>query len=258
MDSLIIEVVSNASPDVYPNNTMASFTNFLPDQIELDGEWEVGLLEISYPAMYYNITNGKFFYQYDSKTEILYLQPGMYSYFEEIILSMNQLIRSNFNNAPSIDYKVDRTTGKVTITLARNTSLVLASNDLTCIFGFTEQRDQGIILTGDNDHEAPLPIDILRFHSMMIYSDIVEYNIVGDTKAPLLRCFPLMSKVRDGSLSITQYMGYRSFDKIQYKKLLKTSFHSVKIELRDTSGELIPFLSVGLTRLTLEFRKIPH
>ena len=25
----------------------------------------------------------------------------------------------------------------------------------------------------------------------MIYTDIVEYNIVGDTKAPFLRCFPL-------------------------------------------------------------------
>ena len=28
----------------------------------------------------------------------------------------------------------------------------------------------------------------------MIYSDIIEYNIVGDTKTPLLRCIPFISQ----------------------------------------------------------------
>ena len=31
--------------------------------------------------------------------------------------------------------------------------------------------------------------DIVRIYSLMIYTDNVEYNIVEDTKAPLLRCF---------------------------------------------------------------------
>ena len=30
----------------------------------------------------------------------------------------------------------------------------------------------------------------------MIYSDIIEYKIVGDTKTPLLRCIPFISKVK--------------------------------------------------------------
>ena len=69
----------------------------------------------------------------------------------------------------------------------------------------------------------------------MIYSDIIEYNIVGDTKTPLLRC---ISKVKNGDIVSTgQYMNYQSFTNLQFKKLLKNSFHSIKIELRDTTGE---------------------
>ena len=91
----------------------------------------------------------------------------------------------------------------------------------------------------------------------MIHSDIIEYNIVGDTKTPLVRCIPFISKVKNGDrISTGQYMNYHSFTNLQFKKLLKNSFHSIKIELRDTTGEKIPYVSVGITRVVLLFRKI--
>ena len=90
----------------------------------------------------------------------------------------------------------------------------------------------------------------------MIYSDLVEYSIVGDTKAPLLRCFPFISKLKGGDIITTgQYMNYQTFSNLQFRPLLKNSFHSIHIVLRDTSGEKIPFVSVGITRLVLMFRK---
>ena len=91
----------------------------------------------------------------------------------------------------------------------------------------------------------------------MIYSDIIENNIVGDTKTPLLRCIPFISKVKsEDIISTGQYMNYQSFTNLQFKKLLKNSFHSIKIELRDSTGEKIPFASVGINRVVLLFRKI--
>ena len=51
MDSLTIELVSNASSNLFPNNTLSSFTSFLPEQVILDGQWEVAISEISYPSM---------------------------------------------------------------------------------------------------------------------------------------------------------------------------------------------------------------
>ena len=53
-------------------------------------------------------------------------------------------------------------------------------------------------------------------------------------------------------------MNYRSFTNLQFKKLLKNSFHSIKIELRDNKGEKISFVSVGITRVVLLFCKISN
>ena len=37
---------------------------------------------------------------------------------------------------------------------------------------------------------------------------------------------------------------------------MKNSIHTVQIDLRDTCGEKTPFVSVGITRLTVMFRKV--
>ena len=50
-------------------------------------------------------------------------------------------------------------------------------------------------------------------------------------------------------------MNYQNFPNIQFKKILKNSFHSIKLELQDSYGEKVPFNSVGVTRAVLMFRK---
>ena len=62
MDSLTIELVSNASFNCYPNNSLSSFSNFLPEQIHLKGEWEAAISEISYPFLYQKNTEGNFIF----------------------------------------------------------------------------------------------------------------------------------------------------------------------------------------------------
>ena len=105
-------------------------------------------------------------------------------------------------------------------------------------------------------HKPKIVYDIVRIHSLMIYTDLIEYNIVGDTRAPLLRCFPFFSKLRSGDIITTgQYKNYQTFSNLQFRPLLKISFHSIHIDLRDTSGEKIPFVSVAITRLVLMFKK---
>ena len=47
MNSFSVELVSNASFDCYPNNTLSSFKNILPEQINLEEEWEVAITELS-------------------------------------------------------------------------------------------------------------------------------------------------------------------------------------------------------------------
>ena len=141
--------------------------------------------------------------------------------------------------------------------LANDSSgLAFCSTDLAHIFGNNVGNEFEVLMVGKGPHEPIFAHDIVRIHSLMIYSDIVEYSNVGHTKAPLLRCFPFISKLKGGDIITTgQYMNYQNFSNLQFTPLLKNSFHSIHINLRDTSGEKIPFVSVGSTRLVLMFQK---
>ena len=90
----------------------------------------------------------------------------------------------------------------------------------------------------------------------MLYTDLIEYQIVGDTKVPLLRCFSSFLKLKSGDIITTgQYMNYQTFSNLQFRLLLKNSFYSFHIDLRDKSAKKIPFVSLGITRLVSMFRK---
>ena len=200
---------------------------------------------------------------YDEKlsktTEAYYLKPGLYSSITDIVEAMNTLIQERNNHRDTcITIKVNRVTQKVKVYLANEeSSLAIFSSDLRHTFGRDVRNDSGILLSGKGPHEPTFAYDIVRIQSLMIYTEIVEYNIVGDTKAPLLRCFPIISKLKSGDIITTrQYMNYQTFSNLQFRRLLKNSFHSIHIDLRDTSGEKIPFVSVGETRLVVMFRKV--
>ena len=93
----------------------------------------------------------------------------------------------------------------------------------------------------------------------MINSNLVEYNIVGDTKTPLLRCFSFISELKGGHIITNgQYKNYQTFSNLQFRPLFKILFHSIHNDLRDTSGEKNPFISVGITGLVLMFRKVSN
>ena len=109
-------------------------------------------------------------------------------------------------------------------------------------------------MRGKGPHESKFAYDYVCIHSQMIDTDIVEYNIVGDTKAPLFRCFPFIFKLKSGDVITTgQYLYYPTFSNLQVRR--RNSFHSIHTDLKNTSGEKIPFVSVGITRLVLMFRK---
>ena len=211
--------------------------------------------------MYQNITEGyfKFFDEKLSKSTSTYnLEPGLYTSITDIVEAMNTPIQEKSNhNETCITVKVSRRSQKVVIILANDTSgLAFCSTDLGHIFGNNVGNQFGVLMKRKGAHEPQFAYDIDRIHLLMIYSDLVEYSIVGDTKAPLLRCCPFLSKPKGGDIITTgQYMNYQTFSNLQFRPLFKNSFHSIHIDLRDRSGEKIPFVSVGITRLVLMFRK---
>ena len=174
---------------------------------------------------------------------------------------MNTLIQErNKQSETCITVKVSRRTQKFVIMLANDTSdLEFGSTDLCHIFGNNVGNEFGVLMIGKGPHEPEFGYNNVRIHSLMNYSILVEYNLDGDTKVLLLRCFHFISKVRGGDIIATaQYMNYQTFSNLQFRPRLKNFSHSIHIDLRDTFGEKIPFVSVGITRLVLMFRTVSN
>ena len=53
--SFYVTLSSARSKDVFPNNKPNSFKNQLPRELMLDGDWEVGMTELSYPSTWNSI-----------------------------------------------------------------------------------------------------------------------------------------------------------------------------------------------------------
>ena len=116
MESFTIELVPNASGKLWPDNSLSPFTNFLPEQLNLERQWEVAIWEISYPSKYQNITEEKFkfFDEKLSKTTSTYnVETGLYTSITDIVEAMNTLIQErNNHNETCITVKVSRRTQK--------------------------------------------------------------------------------------------------------------------------------------------------
>ena len=157
-----MELVSNASGEMFPDNTLSSFTNFLPEQVNFEGQWEVAISEKSYPSMYQKITEGKFkfFDERRSKSTWAYsIEPGLYTSITDIVEAMNTLIHEkNNHNETCITVKVSRRTQNVLIMLANDTSgLAFFSTDLGHIFRNNVGNQFGVLMRGKGPDEPRFP-----------------------------------------------------------------------------------------------------
>ena len=102
MESFTIELVSNASAQLFPDKTLSSFTNLLPEQLDLEGQWQVAISGKPYSSMNQNVTEGKFRF-FDKKlsnsTELYYLEPDLYPSITDIVEAMNTLIQDRHNHS---------------------------------------------------------------------------------------------------------------------------------------------------------------
>ena len=132
MDWLTIELVSNASGELFPNKTLCPCTNFLSEQVNLEGQWEVAVSTSNYN-----------------------LEPGLYSSITDIVEAMNTLIQERNNHHETcITVNVSRKTQKVVILLANDTSgLAIYSTDSGHTFGSILGNEFGVLMIGKGPHE---------------------------------------------------------------------------------------------------------
>ena len=162
MEPFTVELVSNASGELFPIKTLSSCTNFLPEQVNLEGQLEVAISESSYPSMYQNITERKFkfFVEKVSKSTSTYnLESGLYISVTDIVEAMNTVIQERNNHKETcITVKVSHRTQKIVILLENDTSvLAFCSTVLGHIFGKNVRNEFGLLMIGKGPMNPNLP-----------------------------------------------------------------------------------------------------
>ena len=72
---------------------------------------------------------------------------------------------------------------------------------------------------------ADYPFDLLAGKQMIfVFSDIIEYQRIGDTKAPLIRLIDSKQRLRSGSLCEIEPTHRTVFSNLEYKKLLSNCY----------------------------------
>ena len=101
MEWITIELVSIVSAQIFPDNTISTFTNFLPAQLNLERQGQVAISEISYPSLYGNVTERKLMF-FDEKLlkswDFCYLDFGLYPSPTVIVEAMNTVIQERHNH----------------------------------------------------------------------------------------------------------------------------------------------------------------
>ena len=117
LDSFTIELVSKASAELFLDNTLRSFTNLLPDRLNLEVQWEFAISEVSNHQIIKLLqsTSSRFLFKKTSKSpDFYFLEPGRNPSITNIVESMKNLIQQRHDHNDScIPLKVPRRMQKI-------------------------------------------------------------------------------------------------------------------------------------------------
>ena len=228
---------------VFPSNTLSEFKVKLPEHLDLNGKWEVGLASITYPHTWFNLQKlqGHFYiYGEDERKKVptVGLVPeGYYKSVSEVISAINKEIADSGEKDMSL--QLDKRSQKVTAVLGKS-QILYFRKEMGNMLGFGGE----IKLTKTTT--APYVSNLnIGLQSLYVYLNIVESQIVGDVRAPLLRIVPAQGK--DGEIITLNY------DNPQYVPLSTRDFEVVEVLITDDTGEKVPF-ERGRVVITLNFR----
>ena len=252
MSDFYITLASNSSMQYYKHNTMSDFTTRLPNNIELTRDWEVGLVEVQYPHNWYNVPTSKRNRSFTLRSKAV-TDPegpiGAYSFFipEGYYSSVELLLNEIAQNGN----KAMLTTGnKIRLRYNPITRKVRFSHDHECTMTVPEHIRKMIGMEWEyftiGRMKTTQVVDMDPIDSLFVYCDAAEPRVVGDSQVPLLRIVPAEG---DHGELVT-----RVYENVHYVRLQRKSFQTIEINIRDRTGNKVPF-EQGTLNVTLHFRQ---
>lgn len=248
-ESFYVTVSSNVNTDYFPDNKLTHFFNRLQTPLNLHNQkWVVGLAEIQCPFNWKDVQEGECYCTLLNVNSLLketcYIAAGHYAKNRYLIHYLNDAITNlkDEDMRDNIFFKIDVVSGKVVVELPENI-LISFSPKLTRILGFESTQPDKI----NSKYKGRDVMDINDgFHHLFVYTNLIEARPVGDTIAPLLRIIPVLHA--GGTVN-----KINSFNNVHYLPVKRQIFESVEIDIRDGTGDNIPF-ERGSILITLHFK----
>ena len=148
---------------------------------------------------------------------------------------------------PNIDYHP--TTQKIYLFIPENCLFTFHDN-VNETFGFSNAQYKGLPKAKRVIFKSANPIkqNLSEINNFYVYSDIVEYQFVGDEQTPLLRIVPL------GEISKGVNFTSKIFDSPHYIPVARNNLDTIEIDIRNHLGDPIYFTS-GEVVVKLHFKK---
>jgi len=219
--------------------------------MELEGDWEVGLVEIACPGRLMNTEKLQCRVRVRrTKTQAAYyftLREGHYRDIYDFVNVTNQVLLAPGPSDRMVQVahlRYNESEAKVDLRIKRDYTLKFNA-DLARRLGFTSTDEHSGSVVGSTP--APSGINV---RSLYICCNLLESVPVGDVKIPLLRIIN-MGKPQE-------YMNmYKIMRHVLFLPVQKKHFNTIEIQILDDTGNVVPFED-GKSIVVLEFGRAAH
>ena len=246
-----ITLPSESSKELFPENNPSEYTVRLPRWIHLKGNWEIGLHSIAYTP--WNIIQ-------PLDEPISFIAGGKegkggkmrkhYSSVKEYVSSINKSLeeshvgKSHIDKSNEIEFSYGLN-GKVTVILSSGYTVRLR-REQAIVLGFMTFEDSAEAYDVKKTEIGTYKANLHRETNIHVYCDIVQAQIVGDKMAPLVAVVPCQE-------TYDTYETLYAVENIHYIPVQTKSFQNIKVHLRSSTDEPIPF-EYGRATITLHVK----
>ena len=252
-----ITLPSESSKKLFPENNPSEYTVRLPRWVHLNGHWEIGLHSIAYTP--WNIIR-------HLDEPISFMEGGKegkggkmrkhYSSVNEYVSSINRSLKESHVDKSSVDKSNEieffyyQLNGKVKVYLDPGYTVRLR-REQAIVLGFMTFEDSSETYDIENAEETGMyKANLYRETNIHVYCDIVQPQIVGDKMTPLLAVVPCQE-------TYDTYETLYAVENIHYIPVQTKSFQNIKVDLRSSTEESIPF-EHGRATITLHVKPLNY
>lgn len=246
-----------STTDLHPENTRSQFTATLPQTLNLNSDWKIGLSAVNLPNVFNTLpseTLVAFIYYQEDQTRLKvehYLPHKKYTK-RELLDELNYFLQKNsknvyigeiFETVPEnkhesvccINLKLHGTLfmSKILTDLLGYTSLIDKRGKVFFTYSPTMPSLKSNSLSYKFTSELPINMDYYRPSYYLLYSNIVQPTAVSGEYLNILKIFPVSN---DSSTYVIQEFKHREYLHLNNYDIKELHFH-----LRSHTGEYISF-----------------